>query len=177
MGVRRLALTLVSVALLALPASALAVDSSGGAGVPGDTAPAPVIAPVAPPRAGLVAIPRRAPSAVRAAVAAGNRLIGKPYVWGGGHQSFSARGYDCSGSVSYVLHAARLLSSPLDSSGLARWGRSGRGRWITIYANRTHAFMVVNGVRLDTSGRPSGPRWRGATRQTAGFTVRHPAGL
>jgi hypothetical protein len=174
---RRLALILASGVLVALPAPAFALDSSGGAGVPGDTSSAPVIAPAAPPRAGLVAIPRRAPWAVRAAVAAGNRLVGKPYVWGGGHQSFSARGYDCSGSVSYVLHAARLLSSPLDSSGLARWGRSGRGRWITIYANRTHAFMVVNGVRLDTSGRPSGPRWRGATRETAGFTVRHPAGL
>ena len=176
MGVRRFSPILVSLAMLALPAPASAFDSSGGAGVPGDPLPAPVVAPVAP-RAGLVAVPRRAPAAVRAAVAAGNRLIGRPYVWGGGHQSFSARGYDCSGSVSYVLHAARLLSSPLDSSGLARWGRSGSGRWITIYANRSHAFMVVNGVRLDTSGRPSGPRWRGVTRETAGFTVRHPAGL
>lgn len=174
---RTLAALLISIALAApAAASATTLDSSGGAGVPGEAPPAPIAIRVAP-RAGLLAVPRSAPAAVRAALAAGNRLIGKPYLWGGGHQSFSARGYDCSGTVSYVLHAARLLTSPLDSSGLARWGRSGRGRFITIYANRGHAFMVVNGVRLDTSGRPSGPRWRDTARDIAGYTVRHPAGL
>jgi hypothetical protein len=115
---------------------------------------------------------------VRDALRAGNRLQDKPYRWGGGHGRFQDTGYDCSGSVSYVLHAAALLNAPLDSRGLARWGAPGPGRWITVYANRGHAFMVVAGLRLDTSGAgSSGPRWRLEPRSLGRFKARHPAGL
>ena len=114
--------------------------------------------------------------AVKRAIAAANRIDGRPYVWGGGHISFLSRGYDCSGAVSYVLHGAGLLDYTLDSTGFKKWGERGRGAWITIYANKTHAFMVVGGLRLDTSGSPSGPRWRPLPRSTKGFVARHPAG-
>jgi hypothetical protein len=125
-----------------------------------------------------VVTPASAPARVRRAIRAANSLVGQPYRWGGGHRSFRSHGYDCSGSVSFVLHAAGVLSSPLDSTGLARWGRAGAGRWITVYANRGHAFMVIAGRRFDTSGRGgSGPRWRATRASTRGFTARHPAGL
>jgi hypothetical protein len=112
------------------------------------------------------------------AVQAANHLQNKPYRYGGGHTRFNDSAYDCSGSVSYVLHAAGLLQSPLDSRGLARWGQSGPGRWITIYANRGHAFMFIAGLRMDTSGQgASGPRWRTDQRSLRAFKVRHPPGL
>lgn len=122
--------------------------------------------------------PRGAPRVVRRVIAAGNRLQGLPYRYGGGHASFTDTAYDCSGSVSYALHGGGLLSSPLDSTGLESWGRSGRGRWITVYANADHAYMVVAGLRLDTAGTGgSGPRWQTAHVSSAGFVARHPAGL
>jgi cell wall-associated NlpC family hydrolase len=122
--------------------------------------------------------PPDAPPAVVAAVAAANALTRKPYVYGGGHGRWSDRGYDCSGSVSYVLHGAGLLDTTLDSTGLARWGSAGAGDWITVYGNATHAWMVIGGLRFDTSGAgESGPRWRPQERGEAGFAVRHPAGL
>jgi hypothetical protein len=126
------------------------------------------------------AAPRRsgAPAAVLRAIRAGNRIAHLPYRYGGGHASFRDSGYDCSGSVSYLLHGAGVLSSPLDSSGLMRWGRPGRGRWITVYANAGHAFAVVKGRRFDTSGRSqTGSRWHDDMRSTAGYVARHPAGL
>ncbi len=111
-------------------------------------------------------------------VAAGNRIATTPYVYGGGHGSFNASGYDCSGSVSYALHGGGLLKTPLDSSGLMSYGRPGRGKRITIYANPGHAFMVVDGRRFDTSARSqTGSRWSGSMRSTAGYVARHPAGL
>lgn len=162
--------------------------TSGGASptvTPPPTPPAP--APVTPPPAPTAQVtltgkyaqaPAGAPRVIRLAVHAGNQLQNKPYRFGGGHASFRDKAYDCSGAVSYVLHAAGLLSSPLDSTGLAHWGVAGPGTWITIYANRKHAFMFVGGLRLDTSGAGApGPRWRTVPRSLRGFVVRHPVGL
>ena len=116
--------------------------------------------------------------AVRRVIAAGDRIAGLPYKYGGGHRSFSDTGYDCSGSVSYALHGAGLLSTPLDSSQFMSWGAPGRGRHITIYANPGHVYMVVDGRRFDTSGATAaGSRWQTTMRSSAGYTVRHPPGL
>jgi Putative peptidoglycan binding domain len=118
------------------------------------------------------------PAAVSRAIAAANRIAGLPYRFGGGHRSFSDSGYDCSGSVSYVLHGARRLGSPLDSSQLMSYGSAGRGRFITIYANPGHAYMVIRGRRYDTTGRAeTGSRWQPHGRSSAGYVVRHPPGL
>jgi peptidoglycan hydrolase-like protein with peptidoglycan-binding domain len=115
---------------------------------------------------------------LRLAIAAGDRIARKPYIYGGGHRSFHAAGYDCSGSVSYVLHGMGRLDVPMDSSELMHYGKPGRGRFITIYANAGHAFMVINGRRFDTTGRwETGSRWQSAMRSTAGYVARHPAGL
>jgi peptidoglycan hydrolase-like protein with peptidoglycan-binding domain len=128
-------------------------------------------------RGGVLGVPRHV-ALLRRAVAAGNRIAYKPYVYGGGHGSFRASGYDCSGSVSYVLHGMGRLSAPLDSGELMRYGKPGRGRFVTIYANPGHAFMVINGRRYDTSGRSaSGSRWGPGMRSTAGYVARHPPGL
>jgi hypothetical protein len=122
--------------------------------------------------------PASAPEAVKAAIAAANAITRKPYRWGGGHGSFEDTGYDCSGAVSYVLHGAGLLRAPRDSTGLMSFGAAGAGEWITIYAHRTHAYMVIAGLRFDTSGRgESGPRWRPEPRSSRGFVARHPQGL
>jgi peptidoglycan hydrolase-like protein with peptidoglycan-binding domain len=122
--------------------------------------------------------PEGAPQQVVDAIAAANRIARKPYRYGGGHRRFRDSGYDCSGAVSYVLHGAGLLDRPLDSSGLARWGRRGRGAWITVYANRGHAYVIVAGLRFDTSGRGErGPRWRPEQRSPRGYAARHAEGL
>jgi peptidoglycan hydrolase-like protein with peptidoglycan-binding domain len=114
---------------------------------------------------------------VARAIAAGNRIATLPYKYGGGHGSFNDSGYDCSGSVSYVLHGAGLLSSPLDSTGLESYGAPGPGRHITIYANSGHAFMVIDGRRFDTGYGGEGNRWASGSRPTGGYVVRHPPGL
>ena len=127
---------------------------------------------------GMVQPPPGAPAAVAQVIAAGNAIATLPYVWGGGHGSFHASGYDCSGSVSYALAAAGLLSSPLDSTGFESWGEPGPGKWITVYANAGHAFMVVAGWRFDTVAlAEGGTRWSQSMTSTAGFVARHPAGL
>jgi cell wall-associated NlpC family hydrolase len=131
---------------------------------------------------GLAAAPADAPVAVQQAIWAANNIIGLPYVWGGGHQAFAASGYDCSGTVSYALHGGGLLNAPLDSSDFMSWGERGKGQWITVYTNPGHAYVVIAGLRLDTSsaGDPhggSGPRWRPALRSSRGFHSRHPVGL
>ncbi len=126
---------------------------------------------------GLAVAPVNAPAAVKAAVAAGNRIAKKPYRWGGGHGSFEDSAYDCSGSVSYVLHAAGALSSPLPSGPLASWGKPGRGSWITVYANAGHVMMSVGGVWFDTSGRGGGSRWQGGSKPTGAYAIRHWPGL
>ena len=127
---------------------------------------------------GIAHAPAGAPRAVKAAIAAGTKIQGKPYEWGGGHGKWESRGYDCSGTVSYVLHAGGLLQTPLVSGAFARsFGLRGKGRWITVYANGGHAFMFIAGLRLDTSGPgESGPRWRATKRSNAGYVARHPRG-
>src|SRR3954465_11437564 len=118
------------------------------------------------------------PASVSPRTRAANRIAGLPYRFGGGHRSFSDSGYDCSGSVSYVLHGAGRLSSPLDSSQLMSYGVAGRGRWITIYANPGHAYMVVRGRRFDTTGRAeTGARWQWRGPPGAGDTGRPPVGF
>jgi cell wall-associated NlpC family hydrolase len=132
---------------------------------------------------GLAAAPSEAPAGVQQAIWAANRIIGLPYVYGGGHNAqFRSRGYDCSGTVSYALHGGRLLSAPLDSGSFMHWGLAGQGTWMTIWTNSGHAFLIVAGIRLDTSaaGDPSGkhgPRWRPMARVTKGFHARHPVGF
>ena len=127
---------------------------------------------------GMVQPPPGAPAAVAQVIAAGNAIATLPYIWGGGHGSFQASGYDCSGSVSYALAAAGLLSSPLDSTGFESWGAPGPGRWITVYANAGHAWMVVAGWRFDTVALASGgTRWSQGGGEFSGFVVRHPPGL
>ncbi|HEX7609790.1 MAG TPA: peptidoglycan-binding protein [Solirubrobacteraceae bacterium] len=117
-------------------------------------------------------------SVVARVIAAGDEIATRPYVWGGGHGSFVSEGYDCSGSVSYALHGGGLLSSPEDSSALEGYGEPGPGRDITIYANSEHAFMVIDGKRFDTVAQAeSGSRWSSSMTSTAGYVVRHPAGL
>ncbi|HEY7619090.1 MAG TPA: hypothetical protein VH834_04920 [Solirubrobacteraceae bacterium] len=127
---------------------------------------------------GRAVAPRDAPQIVRDVINAGNVIAKTPYLWGGGHGGWSSVGYDCSGSVSFALAGAGLLDSPLTSGLLAKWGAAGAGRWITIYANGGHVFMVVAGLRFDTGGlRGSGTRWQPTARSTAGFVARHPEGL
>jgi len=118
------------------------------------------------------------PKAVARAIAAANRIARKPYLYGGGHASFNAPGYDCSGSISYVLHHAGRLRRPLDSGALASYGAPGPGRYITIYSNPGHAYMVIRGRRYDTTARRTGgSRWTSIERAAGGYTVRHPPGL
>ena len=124
--------------------------------------------------------PANIPEKVLKAVSAGNQIKDKPYRYGGGHAKFDDKGYDCSGSVSYVLHHAGLLDSPTTSDELRHFGEKGEGDWITVYAKDGHAFIVVAGLRLDTSsagGRDRGPRWTTDSRSLRGFRARHPEGL
>jgi peptidoglycan hydrolase-like protein with peptidoglycan-binding domain len=117
-------------------------------------------------------------SVIARVIAAGDEIATRPYVWGGGHGSFESVGYDCSGSVSYALHGGGLLSSPEDSSALESYGEPGPGRYITIYANSEHAFMVIDGKRFDTVAlAETGTRWSDSMTSTAGFVARHPDGL
>jgi hypothetical protein len=142
---------------------------------------------------GSAAAPADAPIQVQQAIWAANRLQDKPYKYGGGHAKIEDTGYDCSGTVSYALIAAGLLKSPLPSGPFMRWGERGKGQWITVYAHGGHAYMVIAGLRLDTSAYASrtarrsktvarsaferGPRWRPTARPSRGFRARHPLGL
>lgn len=127
---------------------------------------------------GFAIAPAFAPQVVKNVIAAGNIISKTPYKWGGGHGSWTDTGYDCSGSVSFALHAAELLDSPLVSGDFARWGDKGLGRWITIYANGGHVYMVVAGLRFDTSARSrTGSRWTAEMRPSNGFAVTHPKDL
>ena len=169
-----------------LGGSASAFAQTGGTGAPGDpTAPVPATPSGVPGIATLAADgtaipPTDAPRPVRKAIHAANRIHTRPYVWGGGHnRKFKGRGYDCSGAVGYVLHAAGMLKSPLASGPLAHnWGMPGVGQWITVYANKTHAFAVIAGIRWDTSAvgeslnQGSGPRWRASQRSSVGYAAR-----
>jgi hypothetical protein len=139
---------------------------------------------------GLAAAPADAPPQVQNAIWAANELQEMPYKYGGGHRRFIDTGYDCSGTVSWALHFAGLLDSPLDSSSFMRWAERGPGQWITVYTNPGHAFVIIAGLRLDTSAagvtaafakqiptaNERGPRWRPTLRATRGFRARHPLG-
>jgi hypothetical protein len=179
----------------ALPAVAMGDATTGGAG-PSDPEFQPHGTATLLPDGTAVA-PPDAPPVVQAIIAAGNKIATLPYIYGGGHNAhFSGRGYDCSGSVSYALHGAALLTSPLDSSSFMSWGDPGPGSWITIYSNPGHAYMVVAGLRFDTSMRTPlaatarrarttrrssrsllTSRWSSTMRPGNGYTVRHPVGL
>jgi cell wall-associated NlpC family hydrolase len=128
---------------------------------------------------GVALPPPSAPEAVKGAINAANTIVGRPYVWGGGHASFYSNSYDCSGAVSFALFGGGLIPRPLTSGELEHWGAPGPGKWITVYANAGHAFAEIAGLRWDTVGdeQGTGPRWHLATTSTAGFVVRHPPGL
>lgn len=124
--------------------------------------------------------PANAPPEVLRAISAGNRICTKPYRRGGGHAHFEDSAYDCSGTTSYVLHAAGKLDAPTVSGAFRGYGSSGRGKWITVYSRKGHVFMEVAGLRLDTGYSDSssdGPRWSSRSRPTKGYTMRHPSGL
>jgi cell wall-associated NlpC family hydrolase len=127
---------------------------------------------------GLAVAPASAPAEVHAIIAAGNEIATKPYKYGGGHGKWKDTGYDCSGSMSYALHGAGLLDTALDSTGFMSWGERGRGEWVTTYAHGGHSYMVVAGLRFDTSARKTtGNRWSDEMRSPRGYTIRHPEGL
>jgi hypothetical protein len=194
-SLRAFALMLCLGAVLPSAAAAQSGPATGGAAY---EAPGPVNLVVPGDEAellpdGSAAAPAEAPAEVQNAIFAANKIQDKPYIYGGGHRSFRSRGYDCSGTVSYALHGGDLLDSPLDSGSFMRWGKRGKGDWITIYTNPGHAYMVIAGLRLDTSsyGYASrrlakkvarsayerGPRWRPTMRPSRGFKKRHPAGF
>jgi hypothetical protein len=189
------AFALVSLTTLScvLPSAALAQSPTGGTAAP-TPAPAPVnmvvpgiVAKLLPD--GTAAAPALAPPQVQQAIWASNTIQRKPYVYGGGHGSFKSGGYDCSGTVSFAMHAAGLLQTPLDSSSFMHWGARGKGRWITVYTNPGHAYAVIAGLRLDTSAAgvsravsgakalERGPRWRPTRRPSRGYKQRHPIGF
>jgi hypothetical protein len=194
-----LAVALFASAFALLPASALGATTrgaQGGSTAPGSTTAAtggvspddPQFRPTGKAKLinGMAIAPADAPPQVVNAIAAANAISGKPYKWGGGHKAFDDTGYDCSGTVSYVLNGGGLLgTTPLDSSSFMRWGLRGKGRWFTVYTNPGHAFIIIAGLRFDTGYRDNtvrglvpgrGPRW-GKTRSTRGFTARHPTGF
>jgi hypothetical protein len=206
-SLRAYALAITTLFMLALPAAASAQNGSGGAAYeepapPPPPAPTDIVVPgslaqVLPD--GTAAAPANAPTEVQQAIFAANKIQDKPYIYGGGHRKVEDRGYDCSGTVSYALIGGGLLDSPLDSSSFMKWGESGAGTWITVYTNPGHAYMVIAGLRLDTSvagtrgstttrqlkqskrqfkkAYESGPRWRPFERSPRGYKKRHPLGF
>jgi peptidoglycan hydrolase CwlO-like protein len=148
----------------------------------GQPAPAGAPAPLTPGETAdyisesQASVPAAAPPAIAGAIEAANSIATTPYIWGGGHGSFSSPGYDCSGAVSFALNGGGFLSSPLDSTGLETWGEPGPGQWITVYANAGHAWMMIAGLAFDTVGGP-GPRWHSSPVDSPeGFIARHPSG-
>jgi hypothetical protein len=181
----RAALFCACLGLLAVAGSAWADDGGGAAAGSGGTAFVP---PPPPPEKAMIVngqavAPASAPARIKRVITAANRIVGKPYRYGGGHRAFSSKldkGYDCSGSVSYALYGGRFLRSPLPSGALMDWGRTGPGSWLTVYANSGHAYMYVAGLRFDTSLRDdssaTGPAWSKKLRKNASYTPRHPRG-
>ncbi len=126
-------------------------------------------------KSGRAVPPKRAPKRIKKAIRAANKIRHKPYIYGGGHGKWHDRGYDCSGAVSYMLHGGHMLHTPMDSGTLAStWGRRGKGRWVTVYANGGHAYAVIAGLRWDTSMTGgNGPRWSRHMRSNGGFHRKH----
>lgn len=185
-------------AFAAVPATALAASDEQPHAQSSETAAtggaefgaaAPDAYPIVPGKVAVIledgraAAPAEAPDAVKQIIWAGNRIIGMPYRYGGGHaEGFEDTGYDCSGTISYALKGADLLERPLDSRSFFRWGRAGRGAWVTVYTASSHAYMTVAGIRLDTSaaGDPrggKGPRWRVLRKSNKGYKTRRVVGL
>lgn len=172
------------------PSTTVQTADTGGAGIGAPTEPPSTPAhPTVPGDVakiikGVAYAPSYAPMQVKQAIWAGNQIRNKPYAVGGGHGTWKDSAYDCSGSVSYILHAAGLLKTSMDSSEFESWGSRGLGQWITVYTNPAHAFVEIAGIRLDTSreGDPhpapgTGPRWRPVMTGAPGFLARHPADL
>jgi hypothetical protein len=201
-SLRAFALAVTTSLALVLPATAVAqtpapTGPTGGAQFPVPT-PVPVPVNITVPGVvakllpdGTAAAPALAPLPVQQAIWAANLIQDKPYIYGGGHGDFDAAGYDCSGTVSYALHAGGLLDTPLDSGSFMSWGDAGAGQWITVFTNPGHAYAVIAGLRLDTSSAgvtrsflaadpkatERGPRWRPTMRSSHGFKRRHPVGF
>ncbi len=155
------------------PQEVSATTTTAPAGTPHDPAQVATIT-----AAGLAVAPAGAPKVVRDLIAAGNEIATTPYRYGGGHASFEDDAYDCSGSVGYALHGAGLLDRTVTSGDLESWGTAGPGTWLTVYANAGHTFLVVAGIRFDTSGqKKAGTRWQPMDRRTDGFVVRRAPGL
>ncbi len=167
---------LLSVASVSEAKYTSATPPTSGPTVPGEKA-------AIDPKTGIAFAPEKAPDCVKRAIWATNFIRNKPYVWGGGHESFYVDGYDCSGTVSFMLRHAGKLDRPTLSGEFTRYGSSGKGRWITVYAKDGHVFAVVAGLRLDTTdlchhyNTGEGPRWRLEGRRASGFVARHPEGL
>ena len=184
---RRLARWGVIASMLAFATPAAA--QTGGASTPGSEPTSGTTTPTSYPtvpgnrakltKKGKAIPPANAPANIQNAIWAANAIRKLPYRYGGGHASFHDSGYDCSGAVSYVLYAAGLLSSPMPSGSFMNWAFPGKGRWITVFANRGHMYAKVAGLRWDTSAfgerrfRGKGPRWRQSKRKPKGFAVRH----
>jgi hypothetical protein len=199
-SLRPSALAILTTLTLVFPAAAAARDRSGDpsggavypSATPAPTPPAEMTVPGTEAQLlpdGTAAAPADAPPAVQEAIWAANKIVGRPYIYGGGHRSFKSIGYDCSGTVSYALHGGGLLKSPLDSGSFMRWGEKGPGIWITVFTNPGHAYAMIAGLRLDTSAAgvtrrntknalafQSGPRWRPVLRSSRGYRQRHPLG-
>ena len=167
------AATVLACALFALPASAPA--GSGGVGTPGDgDSDGPVRK--AKLQNGLAVAPSSAPTRVKKVIAAANDIAkGKGYCMGGGHGSWNDNCYDCSGSVSYALHGGDFVNSPMPSGSYMNWGKSGTGKWISVYAHSGHMYAVIAGLRFDTSMTAGeGPGWSNEMRSSSGYRTRHP---
>jgi hypothetical protein len=173
-----LVMTMAAIAVIA-PASASAQCTGGGL----SPAEIDICTPTQKAKLlpnGMLIPPKSAPARVKAVIGAANKIRSKPYIYGGGHARWWDTGYDCSGSVSFALHGGKFLESPLPSGSLEGWALEGEGRWITVYANAGHAYAVIAGVRLDTSGDEggeTGPRWHLDLRDNIGYVARHPAGF
>jgi hypothetical protein len=171
--------------------AALVAGGSATAQTTSSTGGSAFVPPPPPPKrakivGGRAIAPQGAPRRVKRMITAANRLVDKRYRYGGGHRPFSEgldSGYDCSGSISYALYGGRFLTSPLHSRAFFDWGRSGPGRWVTVYTSSGHAYIVIAGLRFDTSmhdpdapGPGTGPRWSKRLRRSASFVPRHPRG-
>jgi cell wall-associated NlpC family hydrolase len=127
---------------------------------------------------GVAVPPLSAPAAVEQIIQAGDQIARTPYIWGGGHGKWLDHGYDCSGSVSFVLASAGLLDHSQVAADFMHWGKPGPGKWVTIYANAGHVWMTVAGIRFDTVARAqTGSRWVNQMTSTARYVARHPPGL